>query len=274
MARVWFITAASRGLGREIVHAALESGDNVIATARTVSSLEHFIEKYGTDRVHTLALDVTDSDQVFRVVKESRKIFGRIDIAVNNAGFAQTASLEDMDIEAFKRQVDTNFFGTVWVTKAVIPIMREQGSGHIIQVSSVGSRLGTPGLSAYQAAKWAVGGLSTVVASEIAPLGIKTTVLEPGGMRTDWAGSSMEYGTMSEPYKKTVGGFSELRGTYTPTWSLPERVAGAIIVISKVENPPIRLLLGPETPQLAKNAANHLAESDAKWESLSINLTL
>ncbi|CAH0045537.1 unnamed protein product [Clonostachys solani] len=274
MSRVWFVTAASRGLGREIVEAALAAGDNVIATARDPASLEHFTKKYGSDRVHAFALDVTDSDQVFSVVKDAHKVFGRIDIVVNNAGFAQTSSLEDMDVESFKRQVDTNFFGTVWVTKAVVPIMREQGSGHIIQISSVGGRLGTPGMSGYQSAKWAVGGLTTVLASEVAPFGIKTTVLEPGGMKTDWAGSSMEHGVMSEPYKQTVGAFEELRKSYEPHWTPPEKVANAVVLLSKVEDPPLRLLVCPETPQIAKTAAAQLAESDAKWENFSINLTL
>jgi NAD(P)-dependent dehydrogenase (short-subunit alcohol dehydrogenase family) len=266
MARIWFITATSRGLGRSLVEAVLESGDNVIATARNPDALKPLVEKYGQERIYTVALDVTDSDQVFKVVAEGHKFFGRIDIVVNNAGFAVTGSLEDMSVESFKRQVDTNLFGTVWVTKAVLPILREQGSGHIIQVSSVGGRVGSPGLSGYQSAKWAIGGLAAVLEKEISPFGIKLTVLEPGAMATDWAGPSMELENISEPYQQTVGKFLGLRAKFMDFASDPKKVSQGIIRVSKVENPPLRLLLGPETVGLAKEASEKLAASDAKWE--------
>src|SRR5215813_5893484 len=131
--------------------------------------------------------------------------FGRIDVLVNNAGYANLASVEDTTLEDFRAQVDTNLFGVVTVTKAVLPVLRQQGAGHIIQVSSLGGRVATAGLAAYQSAKWAVGGFSEVLAQEISPLGIKVTVLEPGGMRTDWAGASMSIPPISAPYASTVG---------------------------------------------------------------------
>ncbi|KAI9172828.1 Oxidoreductase BOA17 [Paramyrothecium foliicola] len=274
MAKVWFITGTSRGLGRSLVEAVLQSGDNVIATARNPESLDPLVEKYGSERIHTSALDVTNSHQVFRVVEESQRIFGRIDVVVNNAGYAATASLEDMSIDSFKRQVDANLFGTVWVTKAIIPIMRKQGSGHIIQVSSVGGRLGTPGLSGYQSAKWAVGGLTTVLAEELAPLGIKLTVLEPGAMQTDWAGSSMEVGQISDPYRQTVGKFMDLRDKFVSFASTPETVSKAIVSLSEHDDPPLRLLIGPETRPLAQAASRNLAEMDAKWEPFVSSLGL
>src|SRR6185437_3246266 len=138
--------------------------------------------------------------------------FGRIDVVVNNAGYANLAAVEDITLDDFRAQVDANLFGVVNVTKAALPALRAQGAGHIIQVSSVGGRLATPGLSAYQAAKWAVGGFSEVLASEVGPLGIKVTVLEPGGMRTDWAGSSMRVPPISEPYQSTVGVVAGMHG--------------------------------------------------------------
>ena len=171
MSNVWFVTGSSRGLGREIVEAALNAGDRVVATARKPEQLNDLAEKFG-DRMLALALDVTDSADVAKVVAEGHKAFGRYDVVINNAGYGDTASIEDTTFESFEKQIATNFLGVVYVTKAVLPILREQGSGHIFQVSSVGGRVGSPGLAAYQSAKWAMGGFSTVLAQEVAPLGI------------------------------------------------------------------------------------------------------
>ncbi|KAL6411938.1 hypothetical protein AUP68_04318 [Ilyonectria robusta] len=270
MARIWLVTGSSRGLGLALVEAILTSGDSVIATARNKDQLSHLVDKYGSDRVLTAALDVTDNDQVLRVVENGHKTFGRIDLVVNNAGYGETTSIEDFDPEAFRAQIDTNLFGVVNVTKAVLPIMRQQKSGHILQVSSVGGRVGSPGLGAYQAAKWAVGGFSTVLAKEVAPFGIKVTVLEPGGIKTDWAGSSMVQSPISEPYQQTVGAFKDLRMRYIDNGSEPEKIADAILHISRVDNPPLRLLLGPDTVQLAKTASDELAASDEKWRDVTM----
>ncbi|KAJ5602263.1 Bcboa17 [Penicillium lagena] len=190
--RVWFITGSSRGLGLAIAEAALNYGDSVIATAREPRQLTHLVEKYGPDRVFSVALDVSDNDKVIQAIKTGHEKFGRIDVVINNAGYANTAAIEDIDIHDFHDQINANLMGVVYVSKAVLPILRQQKSGHIIQVSSIGGRMGAPGLSAYQCAKWAVGGFSTVLAQEVNPLGIKVTVLEPGGIKTDWAGSSMQ----------------------------------------------------------------------------------
>ncbi|KAH7322390.1 hypothetical protein B0I35DRAFT_329098, partial [Stachybotrys elegans] len=175
------ITASSRGLSRVRVEVILASGDNVIATARDPASLDDL----------TTALYVTDGEAVSRVLNESRQVFECIDVVINNAGYADISPLETVTIHSFKKQVETNSFGTVWVTRAAIRIMREQGSGHIIQVSSLGGHLSTPRLAAYQSAKWAVGSLRTVLAGEVAHFGIKMTAVEPGRIKTDWAGSSM-----------------------------------------------------------------------------------
>ncbi|CAM1504971.1 Fc.00g106080.m01.CDS01 [Cosmosporella sp. VM-42] len=269
MARIWFVTGSSRGLGLALVEAILASGDSVVATARNADSLGHLVEKYGPDRILAASLDVSNNDQVLRVVLLAQKTFGRIDLVVNNAGYADTASIEDMPLESFRAQIETNFFGVVNVTKAFVPILRQQGSGHILQVSSVGGRVGSAGLGAYQSAKWAVGGFSTVLSKEVAPLGIKVTVLEPGGIKTDWAGSSMGYLPVSEPYKETVGAFKGLRDLYSDYWALPSKIAEAILHISNVEEPPLRLLLGPDTVEYAKQASAELAASDEKWRDLT-----
>lgn len=152
MSKVWFITGTSRGLGIAIAEAALASGANVIATARMPSQLDNLVAKYG-DKVLQLALDVSNNDEVVKAVQAGHEKFGRIDIVVNNAGYANTAAVEDITVDDFLAQVNTNFLGVVYVTKAVLPILRKQGSGHIFQVSSLGGRIGTPGVAAYQASK-------------------------------------------------------------------------------------------------------------------------
>lgn len=161
--------------------------------------------------------------------------------------------------------------GVVYVSKAVLPILRQQKSGHIFQVSSLGGRIGAPGLSAYQSAKWAVGGFSTVLAQEVASFGIKITVLEPGGIRTDWAGSSMQVPTVSEPYQATVGAFAEsLRKSSGSEVSIPSKIANIVLKVLGEKEPPLRLLVGPDAVEYAGKAAEVLSASDEKWRELSL----
>ncbi|KAJ5746929.1 3-oxoacyl- reductase [Penicillium nucicola] len=272
MTRIWFITGSSRGLGLSITEAALDNGDSVIATARKPEQLNHLLEKYGSDRVLPMALDVTNNDQVLQAVKAGHDKFGRIDVVINNAGYANTVSVEDIDIEDFRTQVDANLLGVVYVSKAVLPILRQQKSGHIFQVSSVGGRIGAPGLSAYQCAKWGVGGFSTVLAQEVASLGIKVTVLEPGGIRTDWAGSSMQTPAVSEPYQPSVGAFVEfLRKSSGKEPSIPSKIADIVLKLLEEKEPPLRLLIGPDAVEHAGKAAQALAASDKQWQELSLS---
>lgn len=269
MTQVWFVTGSSRGLGLAIVETALESGARVIATARKPEQLQHLVEKYG-DKVFPVALDVTSNDDVLKAVKAGHKKFGRIDIVVNNAGYANVSSIEDVDINDFRAQIDANFLGTVYVSKAVVPILREQGSGHIFQISSVGGRLGSPGLAAYQSAKYAVGGFSGILGQEVAPFGIKVTVLEPGGMATDWAGTSMNIPPVSEPYRQVVGTFAEFLRTQSQGGpSKPAKVANIILELIRTKEPPAKLLVGPDAFQYATAAGQALLSSDKKWEELS-----
>lgn len=271
MTRIWFVTGSSRGLGRSIVTAALEHGESVVATARRPEQLDDLVARYG-DRVLPLALDVTNAAAVRRVVRQGAGHFGRLDVVVNNAGYADTASVEDMTTEAFEAQIDANFYGVVHVTKAVVPLLREQGSGHIFQVSSLGDRLGSPGLSAYQSAKWAVAGFSTVLAAEVGPLGIKVTVLEPGAMATDWAGSSMKIPPISEPYHQTVGQFARLLANApAEAGSDPDKVAQAILTLVGRDDAPVRILLGADAVQYAASASQALADSDRTWRELSLS---
>lgn len=271
MSKVWFVTGSSRGLGHSIAKAALQSGHRVVTTARKPQQLDGLVAEYG-DAIYPLSLDVSDNAQVQSAVDAAVKHFGRIDVLINNAGYGDLASVEDVTLEDFKAQIDTNFYGVVNVTKAVLPLLRAQGSGHVFQVSSLGGRIGTPGLAAYQSAKWAVGGFSTVLAQEVAPLGIKVTVLEPGGMRTDWAGSSMTIFPISEPYQKTVGVLADMiRNSSGQQASDPNKVAAIVLQLAERSDAPVRLLVGTDAVEYAAKAAAALAESDKKWHDLSVS---
>ncbi|MBB4907646.1 SDR family NAD(P)-dependent oxidoreductase [Actinophytocola algeriensis] len=272
MAKVFLVTGSSRGLGRQIAEKALAAGNEVVATARTPEQLSDLVERYGK-QVRTVQLDVTDPEAARAAVATAVAEFGRLDVVVNNAGYANTAAVEDITDADFREQVDTNLFGVVNVTKAAVPILREQGGGHIIQVSSLGGRMTTPGMSAYQAAKFAVGGFSEALAQEVAPLGIKVTVLEPGGMRTDWAGSSMRIPPISAPYEQTVGRVvTMLRGSIvTQAVGDPAKVADVVLTVADLVEPPVRLLLGSDAVNYAAQVARVRAETDAKWRDLSVS---
>src|SRR5258708_35415288 len=194
-------TGSRRGLGRALAEAVLAAGDKLVATARKPAQLTDLVDRYG-GQVRAVALDVTDARAAGNAIQSAVDAFGRLDVLVNNAGYANVNSIEDMAAEDFREQVEANFFGVVNVTRAALPIFRTQRNGHIIQISSIGGRGATPGLSAYQSAKWAVGGFSGGLAKEVGPLGIKVTVVEPRGIRPDWAGSPIRVGAAQPDYQK------------------------------------------------------------------------
>jgi NAD(P)-dependent dehydrogenase (short-subunit alcohol dehydrogenase family) len=267
--QVFFVTGSSRGLGRQIAEQALAAGHRVVATARNPHDLDDLATRYG-DSVRVEQLDVNDPAAAQRAVGNGAAAFGRLDVVVNNAGQGDRVSLEDTTIEVFRRQVETNFLGTVYVTKAAIPILREQGGGRIIQISSLGGRIGSPGMTAYQSAKWAVGGFSEALAAEVAPLGIKVTVIEPGRMRTDWAGASMTTPPYSPPYKDTVGASARAMARFEHVAnSDPQKVARIVLAVAELDNPPLRLLVGSDAYEYGREAWRHRVETDGKWESLS-----
>jgi NAD(P)-dependent dehydrogenase (short-subunit alcohol dehydrogenase family) len=266
MSKVWFVTGSSRGLGFEIAKAVLAAGDRLVATARDPKVLQPLVAQLG-DRVRTVALDVTRAEEVNAVVAS----VGRIDVLVNNAGYANVNSIEHVAADDFRAQMETNFFGVVNVTRAVLPIMRAQRSGHIIQISSIGGRAATPGLGAYQSAKWAVGGFSEVLAKEVAPLGIHVTVAEPGGMRTDWAGSSMRIDAIEPDYAATVGAFAKVRDASWTPQSDPAKVARALVAVANEPTPPLRLLLGSDAVFMAGILGKARAAEDEAWKELSLS---
>src|SRR5260370_4170529 len=205
MAKTWLITGSSRGFGWELAKAVLETGDNVVATARRPEQLDELVRQYG-NRVRTFALDVTAPDAARAAVKLAVDSFRGLDVVVNNAGYATWGSIEDMPDDVFRAQIEANLFGVVNVTRAALPVLRKQRSGHFIQFSSIGGRVGgTPGLSAYQTAKFGVEGFSEALNAEVKPLGIKVTIVEPSAFRTDWGGPATRTLPVGEDYEKTVG---------------------------------------------------------------------
>ena len=267
---VFLVSGASRGLGRAITDAALANGHSVIAGIRSVSALDDLATAH-PDRLAVVELDVTNDDHVRAAITTAVTRFGRLDVLVNNAGYGNMGAIEDVDFEDFRTQIDTNFLGVVRLTQAALPVMRTQRSGHIVQVSSVGGRLTRPGLAAYQSAKWAVTGFSGVLAQEVAPLGIKVTVLEPGGMRTDWAGSSMRLDPVREEYASTVGAAAATSNSGNLGASDPAKVAALLLEVVDMADPPTRLLVGPDAYRYATAAGRELLATDEKSEVLSVS---
>ena len=271
MSNVWLITGSSRGLGRALAEAVLAAGHRLVATARSPDDLRDLVARYGSS-IRAVALDVTDPAAARAAVGVAVSAFGRLDDVVNNAGYANVSSIEDVAEDDFRRQSETNFFGVVNVTRAALPILREQRGGHIIQISSIGGRGATPGLASYQSAKWAVGGFSEVLAKEVRPLGIRVTVVEPGGMRTDWSGSSMRIDPIRSEYEQTVGALQlSHRANDDVMRGDPAKVAQAILRVAAEQEPPLRLLIGSDAVFLAGVFASRRAEEDAKWTALSVS---
>jgi NAD(P)-dependent dehydrogenase (short-subunit alcohol dehydrogenase family) len=270
MQQVWFITGSSRGFGRALVRAALDAGDRVVATARQPGQLAEIAEGFG-DSVLPYALDVTDADAVRAAVAAGVARFGRLDVVVNNAGYANVAPIETGDDADFRVQFETNFWGVYNVSKAVIAQLRSQGGGIVVQFSSVGGRVGgSPGIASYQAAKFAVDGFSRVLAVETAPFGIKVMVVEPSGFATDWAGSSMTVHDIPADYDATIGSMDRrMRRSPAGPAGDPARAAEIIVNTVKRDNPPSHLLLGVNAVEMALDySRRQLAEATA-WQNVS-----
>ncbi|HEY4884590.1 MAG TPA: oxidoreductase [Myxococcales bacterium] len=271
MSKVWLITGSSRGIGRELAKAVLAAGHRLVATARKPEDLSDLVAQH-SDRVRAVALDVTDAAAARAAVAAATSAFGRLDVVVNNAGYANVNSIEDMALDDFRAQIETNFFGVVNVTRAALPVLRAQRDGHFIQISSIGGRRASVGISAYQSAKFAVEGFSEALSNEVGPLGIRVTIVEPGGFRTDWAGSSMHIDQIREEYQATVGSFAQaFRKNADAARGDPAKAAQAILRIASEKEPPLRLLLGSDAVFLAEVVTSARAAEDAKWKALSLS---
>ena len=269
MSKVWLITGSSRGLGRALANAVLEAGDKLVATARDPAQLADLIEAYGP-RVVALPLDVTDEAAAEAAVKTAVETFGRLDVLVNNAGYGNVAPIEDTSLADFRAQIETNLFGTIILTKAAIPVMRGQGAGHIIQFSSVGGRIGPVGRAPYAAAKWGVEGFSEVLSKEVGALGIKVTVIEPGGFRTDFAGSSTALFEGRPEYAETVGAMADYQRNYNGRQpGDPAKAAAVVLHIASLDAPPLRLLLGSDAAAAVERADAARMEADSTWRVVS-----
>ena len=245
--RNWFITGVSRGLGRSFAQAALATGDRVAATARDTSSLEDLVAEYG-DAILPVELEVTDRDAVFTAVRQVHEQFGRLDVIVNNAGYGVSGAVEELTEEQARRQIEVNLFGALWVTQAALPYLREQGSGWIVQVSSIGGLAAFPLTGIYHSSKWALEGFSESLRQEVEPFGIKVLIVEPSAFRTDWAGSSMDRSEPIDAYNelelianRRAAQREENNGSQPGN---PELAARALLDTLDRDDPPFRLLLG------------------------------
>ncbi|CAI0900649.1 3-oxoacyl-[acyl-carrier-protein] reductase FabG [Serratia quinivorans] len=269
--QVWLITGSSRGLGQQLAQAVLAAGHRLVATARQPQQLQPLVDSFG-DRVITVALDVTDAAAAKRAVQTAVEHFGRLDVLVNNAGYGNIAPVEEADDADFRAQVDTNFYGVFNVTRAALPVLRQQGSGHIIQISTIGARLGMPGLSAYHTAKWALEGFSESLAKEIAPFGVKVTMVEPGSFRTDWAGSSMTVAPVGAAYQPLFAPMLDYLQQHNGNQpGDPAKAAQVILQLASMNPPPLRLLLGSDAVYFAQQVLAAREAEDAAFRTLSLS---
>jgi NAD(P)-dependent dehydrogenase (short-subunit alcohol dehydrogenase family) len=260
MSKIWFITGSSRGFGRQFAQAALERGDKVAATARNTDSLADLVSAHGA-AILPLKLDVTDKAAAFESVQRAHEHFGRLDVVVNNAGYGLFGAVEELTEQQVREQMETNFFGALWVTQAALPFLRAQGSGHIVQISTVGGVVSFPSFGGYNASKWALEGLTEALAQEVAGFGVKVTLVEPGGFATDWAGSSGTFAAQLLAY-------DEMRTAVAAMWSSvqpgdPAATGPALLRIADADNPPLRVFFGTAPQHIVPQV---YAERLKTWE--------
>ena len=267
MKKTIFITGASRGLGRIWAEAFLKRGDQVIVAVRNPDSLNELAEQYPTNLL-ALKLDVTDKEACFAAVAKAKAQFGVIDVLINNAGYGHFGAIEELAEQEIRTQIETNVFGLIWVTQAIIPIMREQKSGHIIQVSSALGLISLPTLGIYSASKFAVEAISESLAAEVNGFGIKVTLLEPNGYLTEFSTSS---GTQSEQialYDDVRAGLQA--GNKPEDWGAPEATAEAVLKLVDTENPPLRLILGKAGFEWIKYSYAERMKTWEEWQDVSV----
>src|ERR1700731_1089297 len=270
--KTWLITGSGNGLGRNIAEAALEAGDNVVAGARRPEELASLVAQYG-ERVKPVTLEVRDESAAKAAVGLAVDTFGRLDVLVNNAGYGLIAPFEQISAEDFQAVMDTCFYGVVYTTRAAIPVMRRQTSGHIFQVSSVGGRIAYGGNTPYHAAKWAVGGFSDALAMEVAPFGVKVCTLEPGGIRTNWARRAGQNPPALLPdYQASVGQMLNLlQSIEERSESDPRKIADVIVKLADSDEVPVRLILGVDAEERVHRAEAARTSEAEKWRRLTVS---
>jgi NAD(P)-dependent dehydrogenase (short-subunit alcohol dehydrogenase family) len=269
MPKTWFITGASRGFGREWAIAALERGDSVAATARDTATLDDLVQRFG-DAVLPLRLDVTDRAAGVAAVRQAAERFGRLDVVVNNAGYGQFGMIEEISESEARAQFETNLFGALWITQAALPIMRAQGSGHVLQISSIGGISAFPNIGIYNASKWALEGLSQALAQEVAGFGIKVTIVEPAGYSTDWGGASAKHAAEDPAYDEFRVAAAEQRARRLATPGDPTATRDALLQLVDAEDPPLRVFLGDGPLAIATRDYESRLATWREWEPLSV----
>jgi NAD(P)-dependent dehydrogenase (short-subunit alcohol dehydrogenase family) len=267
--KVWFITGASRGFGMAWTRDALARGDSVAAAVRDTSALTDLVGEYG-ERLLPLPLDVTDRDEDLAAVKRAHDHFGRLDIVVNNAGYGQFGCIEELSEEDIRKQMETNLYGAVWITQAALPYLRQQGSGHIIQVSSGGGLIAVPDLGIYHASKFALEGFSEALAAEVKSFGIYVTLIEPGVFATDWAGSSAKRSPVLPAYVELHAEFATAAAGMLGEPGNPAASGRALMKIVDVANPPLRAIFGSAPLDLIKAAYADRLDGWEEWQSVAI----
>jgi NAD(P)-dependent dehydrogenase (short-subunit alcohol dehydrogenase family) len=267
--KTWFITGTSRGFGREWALAALERGDQVVATARNPDTLRDAQDRY-QDRILVLELDVTDRTAAFGAVRRGHDHFGRLDVVVNNAGYGQFGMIEELSEAELRDQMETNLFGAFWVTQAALPLLRAQGAGHFLQVSSIGGISAFPNVGAYHSSKWALEGFSQALAAEVAGFGIHVTIIEPGGFSTDWGGASAKHAQPLPAYDAVRAASAAFRTARTQTQGDPTASASAVLQIVDAAQPPLRVFFGDGPLQLAVGDYEQRLATWRAWEHLSV----
>lgn len=267
--KTWFITGASRGFGREWTIAALERGDRVAATARDLSTLDDLVARFG-EALLPIQLDVTDRAADFAAVKQAFEHFGRVDIVVNNAGYGQFGFIEELSEADARDQIETNVFGALWITQAALPFLREQGSGHIIQVSSIGGITAFPNVGIYHASKWALEGFSQALAQEVSSFGIHVTLIEPGGFSTDWGGSSARRAEPLPAYAEAHAASERWRNQRMSKQGDPQASARAILQVVDAEKPPLRVFFGELPLSIAKADYESRLANWEEWQPVAV----
>jgi NAD(P)-dependent dehydrogenase (short-subunit alcohol dehydrogenase family) len=269
--RMWLITGVSSGFGRELASAVLRRGDTVIGTLRQAAQCAEF-EALAPGRAHARLLDVTDAPAIPPFVADVLRDHGRVDVLVNNAGYGLFGAVEELNDDECRRVIETNFFGTLNLVKALLPHFRTRRQGHIVNLSSVAGFMGIAGVGIYCASKFAVTGLSESLAQELKPFGIKVTVVQPGGFRTNFAGGSLALASgLLKEYEGTPASYVRgMRDHYHGTQQGdPSKAADAIVAVVDSPDPPVHLLLGPDAVKMSRGKLAELTTETDAWESLS-----
>lgn len=272
--KVWFITGASSGFGKSFAGYAISKGYSVVVTARRLDKLES-IKAAAPNQVEAIKMDVNNQEEVAKAVQQAIARFGKVDVLINNAGFGIVGAVEETPDHELRAQMETNFFGAANVTRALLPLFRQQASGAIVNISSLGGQLSYPGFGAYSASKFALEGLSEALAAEVAPLGIKVLIVEPGQFRTDLAGSAMKYMPEIADYKDTVGATrSFAQNMHGTQFGDPVKAAAAIDQALAATNTPLRLQLGEDAVNAIRQHSEQLLQDLKAWEQVAVNTRL